>query len=226
MAPFRTLIIIVRYVGLFLLFQNVTRENIENKITFFVQKPEGAITITDHGQPLLVSTPTERDIRGARGRDEPPQQINLVPELCTPTGYTDEMRRNFNLMRDVATHTRVGPASRIQKLIQFNQRVQGTPASIQCFNDYGLELNRDLVTINARQLASRMIQLGGNQKAEPRNADWTTAFQGRHSMFRSVRLDRWTAVIPNSLRRDADDFLKCLIEVARGMRFDVAEPQK
>lgn len=170
--------------------------------------------------------PRERDVRGARGRDEQLQQINLVPELCTPTGYTDEMRKNFNLMRDVATHTRVGPALRIQKLLQFNQRVQQTPASVQCFNDYGLALSRDLVTINARQLKTRLIQLGDNQTAEPRNADWTSAFQGRHSMYRSVPLDRWTAVIPNSLRRDADEFLNCLIRVAQGMRFNIGTPQR
>lgn len=178
------------------------------------------------GQPLLVSTPTERDIRGARGRDEQPQQINLVPELCTPTGYTDEMRRNFNLMKDVANFTRVGPASRIDKLLQFNQRVQNTEPSIQCFRDYSLDLSRDLININARQLPSRLIQLGGQRTEEPRNADWTSAFQGKHSMFRSEQLNRWAIVIPNNLQRDADGFLKVLIEVARGMRFEVADPQR
>lgn len=175
---------------------------------------------------MLVSTPTERDIRGARGRDEPPQQINLVPELCTPTGYTDEMRRNFNLMRDVANHTRVGPSSRIAKLLQFNQRVQNTPDSVQCFRDHSLELNRDLVSINARQLPTRLIQFGRQKTEEPRNADWTNAFQGKHSMFRSERLHRWTVVVPNNLARDADGFLKVLIEVARGMQFEMSEPQR
>lgn len=174
---------------------------------------------------MLVSTPTERDIRGARGRDEPVQQINLVPELCTPTGYTDEMRRNFNLMRDVATHTRVGPASRIAKLLQFNQRVQTTPTSIQCFRDYSLDLSRDLVSIPARQLPSRMIQLGQQRTEEPRNADWTNAFQGRHSMYRSEQLKRWTAIVPNNLAKDAEGFLKVLLEVSSGMQFVVASPQ-
>lgn len=180
----------------------------------------------DPNQPLLVVTPTERDIRGARGRDEQPQQINLVPELCTPTGYTDDMRRNFNLMKDVSNHTRVGPASRIQKLLKFNQRIQTTPASIQCFRDYGLELNRDLVTISARQLPMRMIQLGGNSTTEPRNADWTNAFQGKHSMFRSEQLKNWTLIVPNNLKRDADEFLRCIIQAAQGMRFDIGSPRR
>lgn len=174
----------------------------------------------------MVSTPTERDIRGARDRNEPVQQVNLVPELCTPTGYTDEMRRNFNLMRDVATHTRVGPASRITKLLQFNQRVQTNAGSVQVFTDFSLELGRDLVTINARQLPTRLIQLGGQRTEQPRNADWTNAFQGKHSMFRSVELERWSMVVPNNLTQDAEEFLKCLIQVANGMRFSVSEPEK
>lgn len=189
----------------------------------FVQRY--GIILRDHGQPLLVSTPTERDIRGARGRDEPVQQVNLVPELCTPTGYTDEMRRNFNLMKDVATHTRVGPASRINKLLQFNQRVQTSEKSIGCFTEYGLQLGRDLVTIQARQLPTRLIQLGGDKTEQPRNADWTSAFQGKHAMYRSVELKRWAVVIPNNLRSDAQEFLKVLIQVAKGMRFNVADPE-
>lgn len=118
----------------------------------------------DKKQPLLRSTPTERDVRGARGRDEEAQPINLVPELCSPTGYTDEMRRIFTLMRDVSEHTRVGPAQRTQKLLDFNQRLQKSAASIKCFTDWALNLSPTLVTINnARELPTETILLG-NQK--------------------------------------------------------------
>lgn len=118
------------------------------------------LQIKDLTQPLLRSTPTERDVRGARGRNEEAQPINLIPELCSPTGYTDEMRRNFNLMRDLAIHTRVGPAQRITKLLEFNQRLQQTPNSVACFNDWSLNLNTRLVEIPARQLPGEIIQLG------------------------------------------------------------------
>lgn len=118
------------------------------------------MAITDPGQPLLRANPTERDIRGARGRDEEAQPVNLIPELCTPTGYTDEMRRNFNLMRDVAVHTRVGPAQRIARLLAFNNRLQTTPASTACFREWNLALNNQLVDVPARQLGAERILLG------------------------------------------------------------------
>ena len=51
-------------------------------------------TVQDLDQPLLVSMPKERDLRG--GRSEP---VLLVPELCNMTGIDDVMRVDFKLMR-------------------------------------------------------------------------------------------------------------------------------
>lgn len=133
-----------------------------NHTKFFSISQKHNKIITDANQPLLRSTPTEKDIRGARGKNEDVQPINLVPELCSPTGYTDEMRKNFNLMKDVAEFTRVGPAQRIQKLIAFNKRLQSSEKSIQCYRDWGLQLDRDLVTVQARELDAEIILLGGN----------------------------------------------------------------
>lgn len=40
-------------------------------------------------QPMLICKPKDRDLRGGV------KEIALVPELCLPTGYTDQMRGNF-----------------------------------------------------------------------------------------------------------------------------------
>lgn len=48
------------------------------------------IQIRDQKQPMLVSRPTEKNIRG--GQDE---FIMLIPEICRATGLTDNMRNNF-----------------------------------------------------------------------------------------------------------------------------------
>lgn len=129
-----------------------------------IRSQKHGLTINDPNQPLLQSTPTDRDIRGAYGRDEEAQPINLIPELCIPTGYTDEMKRNFNLMKDVAVYTRVGPAQRIARLIEFNKRLQTTQASTDCLREWNLDLERDLVDVPARQLPPEQIKLGNNAK--------------------------------------------------------------
>lgn len=72
------------------------------------------------------------------------------------------MRKDFNLMKDVSQYTRVGPAQRVAKLLAFNNRLQTSPASIQCYRDWGLNLDTNLVTVTARELPSETILLGGN----------------------------------------------------------------
>ncbi|KAF4530651.1 hypothetical protein B566_EDAN004890 [Ephemera danica] len=80
------------------------------------------LSIKNPDQPLLVSKSKARELRaGAQ------ETVYLVPELCRMTGLTDRMRENFQLMRALAEHTRVGPGIRMQKLMHFNNRLQGVP---------------------------------------------------------------------------------------------------
>ncbi|KAJ8934127.1 hypothetical protein NQ314_013586 [Rhamnusium bicolor] len=77
------------------------------------------ININVENQPMLVSRSKAREIRAGM-----PETILLVPELCQLTGLTDRQRENFQLMRALADHTRVGPQQRMQKLMEFSQRMR------------------------------------------------------------------------------------------------------
>lgn len=68
------------------------KEPNQKEISYFNYfKERYGVTINDQSQPLIIS----KDRRTGK-------QIVLVPELCDMTGLTDEMRANFNLMRDLA----------------------------------------------------------------------------------------------------------------------------
>lgn len=55
-----------------------------------------------------------------------PELVFLVPELCRQTGLSDAMRANFQLMRALDAHTKIGPDMRIKKLLSFNRRFTET----------------------------------------------------------------------------------------------------
>lgn len=63
----------------------------------------------------------------------------------------------IRLMQAVAEHTRVRPADRIRRLLDFNARLQGADGSVQALGDWQLTLNRDLVTLDARVLENERI---------------------------------------------------------------------
>lgn len=79
------------------------------------------IRIHDPKQPLLVYRAKPREVRSGT-----PELIYLIPELCRQTGLSDEMRANFQLMKSLAVHTKIGPDARIQKLLNFNRRFTQT----------------------------------------------------------------------------------------------------
>lgn len=67
-------------------------------------------------------------------------------------------------MKAMSEYTRVGPAGRIKKLIEFNRRLHITPASTKILNDWELQLEQDLVRVPARVLQNENIVFGGNNK--------------------------------------------------------------
>ncbi|MCL4130654.1 UNVERIFIED_CONTAM: hypothetical protein GTU68_053210, partial [Idotea baltica] len=71
-------------------------------IDYYWQKYE--IRIRDPNQPMLMSKPKKRDIRRGMATN-----ISLVPELCTMTGLSDEMRNDFNVMKGLAQYMRMTP---------------------------------------------------------------------------------------------------------------------
>jgi hypothetical protein len=53
------------------------------------------------------------------------QLVCLIPELCYLTGLTDEMRSDFNVMKDIAMYTRITPNQRQVALRKFLKNIQG-----------------------------------------------------------------------------------------------------
>lgn len=74
--------------------------------------------IKDLKQPLLIVTPTKKHLH--RGRTE---NIFLTPELCKMTGFTDQMRKNFTLMKELPKHLYVGPQEWVKEINHVMKRL-------------------------------------------------------------------------------------------------------
>lgn len=178
------------------------------------------ITIGDLKQPMLVSRAKARDIR--RGMAD---IIHLIPELCSCTGLTEGMRTNFHLMKDLAVYTRVSPDVRIQKLRDFNKRLQHNREAVNFLRSFGMTLDQDLVKLQGRQLEGAAIVLGGNTKCPPdANADWTYKLKYSH-MYKCVQLENWVVVTPSAKRREVANFIDCLKKAGVGMNFRINSPE-
>lgn len=71
---------------------------------------------------------------------------------------------SIRTMREMSQYTKVGPASRIDRLIAFNRRLQNSPESSRHLTDWSLGLDMDLIKIPARILPYPQIVFGDNKK--------------------------------------------------------------
>lgn len=73
------------------------------------------VRIRDVKQPLLLSKPKKKDLRRGAG------DIYLVPELCIMTGLSEDMRADFNMMKDLADYLHTAPDKRVRSIMTLNR---------------------------------------------------------------------------------------------------------
>ncbi|KAK2155427.1 hypothetical protein NP493_2079g00007 [Ridgeia piscesae] len=177
------------------------------------------IDVRDGKQPLLVSRPKKKDIR--RGMDGP---ILLLPELCTLTGLSEEVRSDFHVMKDLATHTRIAPEGRYQTLSNFIEKINKNPEVKEEMSRWGLAFDRDLLSIQARVLPPEKIrQRGQVYDYKPADADWSREMRG-HELEQCVPLDQWIMLFTRRDAPKAHDFLQSLGRVGPPMGIRVNKP--
>lgn len=177
--------------------------------------------IRDRKQPLLVSRASARNIRAGQS-----EFILLVPELARATGITDEMRTNFQLMRDMSNSTRLSPLQRVQRLMAFNKRLHQSPESALVFTENRMQLDRQLVQFEGRKFDQEIIQFGRRSEPAGDKADWTRGLQN-NIMWRSMSLTNWYFVYPKASERAARQFYKELKTVSLGLGLRINEdPQE
>lgn len=179
------------------------------------------ITIRDPQQPLLISRARQRDLRGGAE-----QMLALVPELCRATGLSESQRGDFRLMRNLAGHFRIAPQSRIDRLNDFNRRLQKTPASVDVLNDFNMVLDKALVQVEGRTLNPEKIYAANTPvMASREKASWDNLFH-KQGMLQMVPLENWVILYPYRSEHETNDLLKNMMLAAKNMNYKLNMPQR
>uniref|UniRef100_A0A8C8HAY7 Piwi-like 1 n=1 Tax=Oncorhynchus tshawytscha TaxID=74940 RepID=A0A8C8HAY7_ONCTS len=152
---------------------NNTFKRGDSEISFKDYYKQYGLDITDGNQVLLISHMKKIGPSGG-----PPQgPAMLVPEFCYLTGLTDKMRADFNIMKDLSTHTRLTPEQREGRLNRFVGNIhQNTEAQTE-LNTWGLNFDNKLLSLTGRVLpAERIVQ--GSRTYNPWQADWSKEMRG------------------------------------------------
>lgn len=170
-----------------------------------------SITIKDEKQPMIVC---RKEMRLA-GQEAQEMEILLVPEICFLTGLGDEQRRDFRLMKDMSSFTKMSPPQRIAAYKRFIDNLYDSEKALQVLADWGLKLDRDTAKAPARVLDDQKIIFGGNKEfsAGPK-ADFT-----RHAISNEVLLafdiEDWVIIVSKGSENCAKTFEEKAAEFAK-----------
>ncbi|CAO4361477.1 unnamed protein product [Caenorhabditis nigoni] len=128
---------------------------------------------------------------------EPPQVNYIVPELCYPTGLTDEMRKDFRMMKEIASHTRLSPQQRLDETRKLVREFHNNVKVRECLTYWGIRLADDLANVSARVLKPEALHVEGTKKYEGRNAEWARGVKDS-GIYRGSDMTNWIVVGPNT----------------------------
>ncbi|KAK2859956.1 hypothetical protein Q7C36_004122 [Tachysurus vachellii] len=111
------------------------------------------LQITDENQVLLISHVK----RMGPTRAPPPGPALLVPEFCYLTGLTVNMRNDFTIMRDLATHTRLSPEQRENRLNRFVSKISKNASAQDALGRWGLSFENKMLNLTGRVLSAERI---------------------------------------------------------------------
>ncbi|KAA8592789.1 hypothetical protein FQN60_018244, partial [Etheostoma spectabile] len=179
-------------------------------------KTQYNLDITDGNQVLLVS-----HVKKAMGPSggPPPGPAMLIPELCYLTGLTDKMRADYNIMRDLSTHTKLEPEQREGRLNRFISNIQtNTDAQVE-LDKWGLNFDKQLLHLTGRVLpAERIFQGPKSYDYNPRAADWSKEMRGV-PLISSPVLESWLMLYTRRNSNEAQSLLQTLNRVSGPLGF-------
>lgn len=179
------------------------------------------IEVQDFDQPLLLHRDKPR--KNAPESEEP-RLVCLVPELCTLTGLTDEMRADFRIMKDIAGHTRVNPNQRQYSLTQYVKRVHDCPDAMKVLGDWGVTLQSCALNLEGRILPEEKVMMKTKTHYHNGTADWGRLLS-QDSVIKPVHLENWVVIFA---RRDGErtrGFTQMMSKVCPSMGISVRPPQ-
>ncbi|XP_049435036.1 piwi-like protein 1 [Epinephelus fuscoguttatus] len=172
-------------------------------------KTQYSLDISDLNQPLLISHVKKVGPVGG----PPPGPAMLIPELCYLTGLTDKMRADFNIMKDLSSHTRLSPEQREGRLTRFVTNIQKDSDAQAELDKWGLNFDKQLLSLTGRVLpAERIFQGPKSYEYDPWAADWAKEMRGV-PVISSPQLNSWLIFYTHRNANEAQSLLQTLSKV-------------
>ena len=121
------------------------------------------------------------------------------------------MRSSYQTMNALATHTKLEPKARIERLMSFNRRLLGEPKVVEELNDWGLMLDSKLVSVPGRVIPRDKIIMANGVALSPKGQNWDSEVRS-NQMLVTTELRDWVIILTQRMRRECQVCLLPFLE--------------
>uniref|UniRef100_A0A2K5ZJ95 Piwi-like protein 1 n=1 Tax=Mandrillus leucophaeus TaxID=9568 RepID=A0A2K5ZJ95_MANLE len=165
-------------------------------IDYYRQQHKEIVTVKK--QPLLVSQ--GRWKKGLTGTQREP--ILLIPQLCSMTGLTDEIRKDYSTMKELAKHTRLSPRRRHHTLKEFINTIQDNKKVRDLLQLWDLKFDTNFLSVSGRVLKNANIVQGRRMVKANSQGDWSREIR-ELPLLNAMPLHSWLILHSRSSYREA-----------------------
>lgn len=197
------------------------------QITYYdYYKQHYNIEIKDLRQPLLLhrAKKTRQEPGNGNGNGKAKLDIVcLIPELCFVTGLSTNMKDDFSVKKDLATHTRLTPSQRCEQLNILIENIRRSPEALRQITNWGLELDDTLAQMDGRTLPREKIYFARREVETDNKCDWTKP-ACNEEVLKAIELKHWVIAYPYSKEQTVERFVTLAMEVSRRMGIRINMP--
>mmetsp|Transcript_18130 Transcript_18130/g.32433 ORF Transcript_18130/g.32433 Transcript_18130/m.32433 type:complete len:775 (-) Transcript_18130:767-3091(-) len=153
--------------------------------------------VTSDDQPLLLIKERERE-------------LYLLPEFCVLTGLTDEIRADFNIMKDLANATKKEPHARLDECSKLITKIKSDPRTRGELASWRVELGETPAILTGKVLPAGRIDLGRNSNFNINEQSGSFDRDVQKAMFEQPNLGMWGIIFAESDRRLVDSMMQNL----------------
>jgi len=124
------------------------------------------------------------------------QEIFLIPELCFLTGLTENMRANFNMMKEIDKITKGNPTEKLRETRDLIKKIMETPGARKAIEDWEITLESEVLRLEGNRIPTGNILMGQNKDGSGRNRidiDFTPDLDRKiqNEMYSQPALNNW-----------------------------------
>lgn len=169
--------------------------------------------IRDIRQPLLVTKIDKKN----------KQKLYLIPEFCYLTGLTEEMRSDFQTMKQISEITKGQAAQKMRECINHISSFLNNELCKQDMKNWGISISDKPLCIKGQVLQAGNILLKNKQINVDNPTDVDRQIQS--NMYSQPNINKWVILFCFKDKKNVDTFVNSFQRVQSTYGYNIAKPQ-